>query len=113
MFWHGYGWYVLFVVGEVNVLVTITATEGSMRSSPRQFYPGGDVGHLLVKVIVADGLQTKSLGKRQPFVVLELVNQRFQTRTREGSRALKWEKDFHLYVFQNYPCMVRTYTFPS
>ena len=78
-------------------MVTITATE-SPTSSQNNLYHEGDVGHLLVKVIEADGLQTKSLGKRQPFVMLELVNQFVKTRRKEGTASIVWEKEFNLYV---------------
>ena len=94
---HGYD---RCVAGEVNVLVTITATEGSGYKTAEQHQPchDGHVGQLVVNVLEADGLQPKSLGKRQPFVVLELVNQRVQTRPREGIHGLKWDRAFDLYA---------------
>ena len=86
-------------------MVTITATE-SPTSSQNNLYHEGDVGHLLVKVIEADGLQTKSLGKRQPFVMLKLVNQCIQTRQKEGTESVVWEKEFNLYVLFCQSCVL-------
>ena len=59
-------------------------------------YQGDKVGHLLVNVLGAGGLEPKLFGKRQPFVVVELVNQRVQTRPREG---LDWGAAFDLCVY--------------
>ena len=46
------------------------------------FYKMKDVGHLIVKVIKAQGLHSADLGgKSDPFAVLEIVNDHLHTQT--------------------------------
>ena len=56
-----------------------------------------DVGHLIVKVIKAHGLHSADLGgKSDPFTVVEVVNDRFQTQTEYKTLAPVWQKIFTL-----------------
>lgn len=56
-----------------------------------------DVGHLMVKVLKAEGLASADIGgKSDPFVVLELVNDRVQTHTEYKTLTPKWQKVFQL-----------------
>lgn len=59
------------------------------------FYKMKDVGHLIVKVIKAQGLHSADLGgKSDPFAVLELVNDRLLTQTEYKTLAPVWQKVF-------------------
>ena len=56
-----------------------------------------DVGHLIVKVIKAQGLNAADMGgKSDPFTVLELVNDRVHTNTEYKTLAPQWQKVFRL-----------------
>ena len=56
-------------------------------------YKMKDVGHLIVKVIKAEGLHSADLGgKSDPFAVLEIVNDRVHTQTEYKTLA----KGFHI-----------------
>ena len=46
------------------------------------------------------------LGKRQPFVMLKLFNQCVQTRQKEGTESVVWEKEFNLYVLFCQSCVL-------
>ena len=61
------------------------------------FYKMKDVGHLIVKVIKAEGLHSADLGvKSDPFAVLEIVNDRVHTQTEYKTLAPVWQKVFTL-----------------
>ena len=75
--------------------MTNTATEKPVSQIHNLANLYGDVGHLVVKVLEADGLEPKLFGERQPFLVVELVNQRVQTRPR-GINGLEWGASFDL-----------------
>ena len=52
-----------------------------------------DVGHLVVKVIKAQGRHSADLGgKSDPFAVLEIVNDRVLTQTEYKTLAHVWQK---------------------
>ena len=87
--------HIFFMAGRIHVLVTVTATENrvSKMKNMTMTYHDDNVGHLIVNVLEADGLEPKLFGKRRPFVVLELVNQRIQTRP---SKGLEWGAAFDL-----------------
>ena len=56
-----------------------------------------DVGHLIVKVIKAQGLHSADLGgKSDPIAVLEIVNDRMHTHTEYKTLAPVWQKVFTL-----------------
>ena len=58
-----------------------------------------DIGHLIVKVMKAQGLHSADLGgKSDPFAVVEIVNDRLQTQTEYKTLAPVWQKVFTLYV---------------
>ena len=58
-----------------------------------------DIGHLVVKVMKAQGLHSADLGgKSDPFAVVEIVNDRLQTQTEYKTLAPVWQKVFTLYV---------------
>ena len=58
-----------------------------------------DIGHLIVKVMKAQGLHSADLGgKSDPFAVVEIVNDRLQTQTELKTLAPVWQKVFTLYV---------------
>ena len=58
-----------------------------------------DIGHLIVKVMKAQGLHSADLGgKSDPFAVVEIVNDRLQTQTECKTLAPVWQKVFTLYV---------------
>ena len=60
-------------------------------------YKMKDVGHLIVKVIKAEGLHSADLGgKSDPFAVLEIVNDRVLTQTEYKTLAPVWQKVFTL-----------------
>ena len=90
----------IFTIGEVNVLVTVTATEDSVISTVPDYED--NIGLLSVKVLQATGFESRRLAKRLPYVVLELVNQHVQTRTREGVDDLTWNKKFYFTVSDIY-----------
>ena len=77
----------IMMAGRVHVLVTKTGDNLANLD--------GDAGHLVVNVLEAEGLEPKLFGKTQPFVVVELVNQRVQTRPR-GINGLEWGASFDL-----------------
>ena len=57
-----------------------------------------DIGHLIVKVMKAQGLHSADLGgKSDPFAVVEIVNDRLQTQTEYKTLAPVWQKVFTLY----------------
>ena len=61
------------------------------------FYKMKDVGHLIVKVIKAQGLHSADLGgKSDPFAALEIVNDRVHTQTEYKTLAPVWQKVFTL-----------------
>ena len=56
-----------------------------------------DVGHLMVKVLKAQGLHSADIGgKSDPFAVIELCNDRMQTNTEYKTLAPTWQKVFQL-----------------
>ena len=73
-------------------------------NSTSQFQKGGntfqkmkDVGHLMVKVLKAQGLHSADIGgKSDPFAVLELCNDRMQTNTEYKTLTPTWQKVFQL-----------------
>ena len=89
---------IIFMAGKVHVLVTVTATEKPVSKMKNMTEHDDNVGHLIVNVLEADGLEPKLFGKRRPFVVVELVNQRVQTRPREGVTGPEWGAAFDLCV---------------
>ena len=89
---------IILMAGKVHVLVTVTSTEKQVSKMQNTTYHDDNVGHLIVDVLEADGLEPKLFGKRRPFVVVELVNQRVQTRPREGVTGLEWGSAFNLCV---------------
>ena len=104
--------------GTLNVIITITAT--SKADSPSNlanwnpesrfeqdleekyklantFYNMKDIGHLVVKILKAQGLHSADLGgKSDPFAVVEVVNDRVQTQTEYKTLAPVWQKIFCL-----------------
>ena len=56
-----------------------------------------DVGHLKVKIIRAEGLEQEFIGKRNPFVVLQIGNSRVQTHSCKGTLDPEWNRTFRLY----------------
>ncbi len=61
------------------------------------FYKMKDVGHLMVKVLKAQGLHSADLGgKSDPFAVVELCNNRAQTQTEYKTLLPTWQKVFQL-----------------
>ena len=75
---------IIFMAGKVHVLVTVTATEKQVFKIMTMMIM------LAILLWKADGLEPKLFGKRRPFVVAELFNQRVQTRPREGVSGLEW-----------------------
>ena len=60
-------------------------------------YKMKDVGHLIVKIIKAEGLHSADLGgKSDPFAVLEVANDRVHTHTEYKTLAPVWQKVFTL-----------------
>ena len=58
-----------------------------------------DIGHLVVKIMKAQGLHSADLGgKSDPFAVVEIVNDRLQTQTEYKTLAPVWQKVFTLCV---------------
>ena len=56
-----------------------------------------DVGHLIVKIMKAQGLHSADLGgKSDPFAVVEIVNDRLQTHTEHKTLSPVWQKVFTL-----------------
>lgn len=61
------------------------------------FHKMKDVGHLMVKVLKAQGLHSADIGgKSDPFAVIELCNDRMQTNTEYKTLAPSWQKVFQL-----------------
>ncbi|XP_023320595.1 multiple C2 and transmembrane domain-containing protein isoform X2 [Eurytemora carolleeae] len=100
--------------GSLNVIITISGT--SKKSSPsnldnfdqaclqhleenftisNSFRNIQDVGRMIVKVLKAEGLASADIGgASDPFAVLELVNQRVQTETKNKTLNPTWQKVF-------------------
>lgn len=57
-----------------------------------------DVGHLQVKIIRAEGLEQEFIGKRNPFVVLQIGNSRVQTHSCKGTLDPEWNRTFRFNV---------------
>ena len=56
-----------------------------------------DIGHLVVKIIKAQGLHCADIGgKSDPFAVVEIVNDRVQTHTERKTLSPVWQKIFCL-----------------
>ena len=55
-----------------------------------------DVGHLKVKIVQAEGLEPEFMGKRNPFAVLKIGNNRVQTHSCKGTVSPEWNKIFQL-----------------
>lgn len=53
-----------------------------------------DIGHLQVKVVQATGLCPEFIGKRNPFVVLQVGNSRVQTNSCNGTINPEWNRTF-------------------
>ena len=63
------------------------------------FFKMKDIGHLVVKIMKAQGLHSADLGgKSDPFAVVEIVNDRLQTQTEYKTLAPVWQKVFTLCV---------------
>ena len=61
------------------------------------FFKLKDVGHLIVKVIKAQGLHSADIGgKSDPFAVVEVVNDRVHTHTEYKTLMPVWQKVFTL-----------------
>ena len=56
----------------------------------------GDVGHLTVRVIRAEGISPEYVWKRNPFTVLQVGNSRVQTKEHMGTVTPHWNKTFKL-----------------
>ena len=56
-----------------------------------------DIGHLVVKIMKAQGLHAADIGgKSDPFAVVEIVNDRVQTHTERKTLSPVWQKIFCL-----------------
>ena len=68
-----------------------------MQKAGNTFAKMKDVGHLMVKVLKAQGLHSADIGgKSDPFAVIELCNDRMQTNTEYKTLAPTWQKVFQL-----------------
>ena len=71
-----------------------------------------DIGHLVVKIMKAQGLHSADLGgKSDPFAVVEIVNDRLQTQTEYKTLAPVWQKVFTLWVNLDFSCNFKSYWF--
>jgi len=102
--------------GQLNVIITISGTTKANSPSnlanwnphpkweqdleeryrlANTFYKMKDIGHLVVKVIKAQGLSSADIGgKSDPFAVLEVVNNRVTTHTEYKTLTPVWQKVF-------------------
>ena len=81
----------------VNIYFCSSASLKISQKAGNTFHKMKDVGHLMVKVLKAQGLHSADIGgKSDPFAVIELCNDRMQTNTEYKTLAPSWQKMFQL-----------------
>eukprot|EP00092_Neocalanus_flemingeri_P034270 GFUD01037267.1.p1 GENE.GFUD01037267.1~~GFUD01037267.1.p1 ORF type:complete len:460 (-),score=117.99 GFUD01037267.1:88-1467(-) len=103
--------------GEMNVIVTISGLVDTNVEVSRPEYEDelkerfalsntfstlGDVGHLQVKVVRAEGISPEYVWKRNPFTVLQVGNSRVQTHSSKGTVVPEWNKTFQFDITDVY-----------